>query len=89
MSEKFRLVVGKSTANGLGKVLAVMEQERGDGVVLAELYHDQSKFVTWRFDVSDHTHTQSGNYFMEDPANPDACWESARADFLERIEKYL
>jgi hypothetical protein len=89
MEKKFNLTVGKSTANGLAKVLAVMEQEHGDGVVLGQLYDDHSKFVTWRFDVSDHTHTWSGNYFMEDPADPDACWESARADFLERIERYL
>ena len=89
MSEKFRLVVGKSTANGLGKVLAVMEQERGDGVVLAELFHDQSKYVTWRFDVSDHAHTWSGNYFMVDPEDPDAAWHTARGDFLDRIESYL
>jgi hypothetical protein len=77
----FKLEVGGNCANG-ARVVALFVGEQ-DGVVLAE-YHNE--YVTWLFNPDMQEGTAHGNYFH---ANTDLALDEAKADFIERVTKYI
>ena len=77
----FKLEVGSNCANG-ARVVALFVGEQ-DGVVLAE-YHNE--YVTWLFNPDIQEGTAHGNYFQ---ANTELALDEAKADFIERVTKYI
>ena len=77
----FQLEVGSTCKNG-ARVVALFVGEQ-DGVVLAE-YHNE--YVTWLFERNMQDVTVHGNYFQ---ANTALALDEAKADFIERVTKYI
>ena len=77
----FQLEVGSTCKNG-ARVVALFVGEQ-DGVVLAE-YHNE--YVTWLFGRTMQDVTPHGNYFQ---ANTALALDEAKADFIERVTKYI
>lgn len=77
----FKLEVGSQCKNG-ARVVALFVGEQ-DGVVLAE-YHNE--YVTWLFEINMQDTTVHGNYFG---SNTDLALDEAKADFIERVTKYI
>lgn len=85
----FKLEVGGNCANG-AEVIAVHKSNKG-GVVLATW---RKEFVTWVFPIDYEESTAHGNYFMygaevEGRPNMEDALRRAKADFIERVTKYI
>jgi len=77
----FKLEVGSNCKNGARVVALFVGDEHG--IVLAE-YHNE--YVTWVFHVDIQDCTAHGNYFGD---NTELALDEAKADFIERVTKYI
>jgi hypothetical protein len=77
----FKLEVGGTCKNG-AEVVALFK-DSNHGVVLAE-YHNE--YVTWLFHPDMQDSTAHGNYFG---SNTELALDEAKADFIERVTKYI